>query len=287
MVAVEGSVVRDQRQALNGGERIRVELPEPISTAARGEEMPLRVLYEDNDLLVLDKPAGVVVHPAPGNETGTLVNALIAHCGDSLSGIGGERRPGIVHRLDKDTSGVMVVAKNDQAHRGLAEQFAAHGKDGRLKRAYLALVWGVPERDRGSVSVALARSATNRRKIAVSRGSNGRHAVTHFEVLERYGTPGVVSLIECRLETGRTHQIRVHMAHIGHPLLGDPVYGTGFKASERKLPETARNALKALNRQALHAYELGFEHPRTGQPMRFTSPPPSDLNNLIAALAPS
>lgn len=284
MVTVEGLVVHDRRLTLKGGEQVRIEVPAPVSAKASAETLPLHILYEDADLIVLNKPAGVVVHPAPGHETGTLVNALIAHCGESLSGIGGERRPGIVHRLDKDTSGVMVVAKNDLAHRGLAEQFAAHGRDGRLSRAYLALVWGTPERGQGSVSASLARSSTDRRKIAASHSSRARHAVTHYRVLEHYGAPAVVSLVECRLETGRTHQIRVHMAHIGHPVLGDPVYGTGFKASERKLPEAARSALKALNRQALHACVLGFNHPRTGVPLEFESLVPADFANLVKAL---
>ncbi len=231
-------------------------MPEPIA---------LDIVYEDGDLIVIDKPPGLVVHPGAGNETGTLVNALIAHCGESLSGIGGVKRPGIVHRLDKDTSGLLVVAKNDRAHKALSEQFAAHGRDGRLERAYLAIVWGVPERPRGSVEGAIARSTANRQKMAVSRAASARDAITHYEVLETFGTPPVASLLRCVLETGRTHQIRLHMAHIGHPLLGDMTYGSGFKTSERRLPEAARDALKSLNRQALHATLLGFEHPATGQ----------------------
>ena len=206
--------------------------------------MPLVVVYEDAHLIVIDKPAGLAVHPGPGHATGTLVNALIAHCGESLSGIGGVRRPGIVHRLDKDTTGLLVVAKTDKAHAGLAEQFAAHGADGRLERRYRALAWGAPERPRGAIDAALARSNANRTKIAVVAEAAGRHAVTRYTVLETYGSGAakkpIASLLELELETGRTHQIRVHLAHVGHPLLGDMTYGAGFKASARNL--SARGA---------------------------------------------
>jgi 23S rRNA pseudouridine1911/1915/1917 synthase len=246
--------------------------------------MALIIPYEDKDLIVIDKPAGLVVHPGAGNETGTLVNALIAHCGDSLSGIGGVRRPGIVHRLDKDTSGLLVVAKNDRAHHGLSEQFAAHGRDGRLARSYLALVWGVPERPRGTIAAAIDRSSANRQKMAVSRSAAARDAVTHYEVLEMLGKPPLASLVRCELETGRTHQIRVHMAHIGHPLLGDRVYGAGFRSSAAKLSGAAKDALNALNRQALHATTLGFDHPVSGKPLRFESPAPADFGTLLEAL---
>jgi len=283
-VTVEGAVVTSGSHKLKGGERIEVSIPPAAPALPAAEKIPLRIVHEDNDLLVIDKPAGLVVHPGAGNETGTLVNALIAHCGDSLSGIGGVRRPGIVHRLDKDTSGLLVVAKNDLAHRGLSEQFAAHGRDGRLERAYLAVVWGSPERNRGTISASLNRSNANRQKMAVSRSVKAREAVTRYEVLERFGAPPVASLIRCELETGRTHQIRVHMAHLGHPLLGDKTYGAGFTASLQKLPEAARIALKTLNRQALHATVLGFEHPRTGRALRFESPPPPELAGFIGAL---
>ena len=283
-VSVEGATVTEARHKVKPGNQLRVVLPEAAPALPQAEAMALSIVYEDKDLIVIDKPAGLVVHPGAGNETGTLVNALIAHCGDSLSGIGGVRRPGIVHRLDKDTSGLLVVAKNDKAHHGLSEQFAAHGRDGRLVRSYLAMVWGVPERRQGTISAAIDRSTANRQKMAVSRGANAREAVTHYELLETLGQPPVASLIRCVLETGRTHQIRVHLAHIGHPLLGDGVYGAGFRTSAKKLSDAAREALNALNRQALHATSLGFEHPRTGVPMHFDSPAPEDFGKLLASL---
>ena len=283
-VSVEGRSEIEARTKVKAGQLLSVTIPEATPAEPQAEVIDLDVVYEDRDLIVIDKPAGLVVHPGAGNETGTLVNALIAHCGGSLSGIGGVKRPGIVHRLDKDTSGLLVVAKNDAAHHGLSEQFAAHGRDGRLQRAYLAVVWGAPERRAGTVTASLARSTANRQKMAVSRSTQAREAVTHYEVLERFGTPPLVSLVRCELETGRTHQIRVHMAHIGHPLLGDASYGTGFKSAVAKLSPAAQGELKLLNRQALHATLLGFEHPRTGRALHFERPPPSDLTRLIAAL---
>lgn len=283
-VSVEGETVTEARHKVKPGESLRVVLPEAAPALPQAEDIALPIVFEDDDLIVIDKPAGLVVHPGAGNETGTLVNALIAHCGDSLSGIGGVKRPGIVHRLDKDTSGLLVVAKNDKAHHGLSAQFAAHGRDGRLERSYLAIVWGVPERRQATISAAIDRSTANRQKMAVSRGANAREAVTHYEVLEVLGTPPVASLVRCVLETGRTHQIRVHMAHVGHPLLGDAVYGAGFRTSAKKLSETSKEALNALNRQALHATSLGFEHPRTGRQMRFDSPAPDDFGRLLASL---
>ncbi len=283
-VTVEGKVVTEARHKVKQGEALGVILPEPVAPEPRAEAMELSIAYEDKDVIVIDKPAGLVVHPGAGNETGTLVNALIAHCGESLSGIGGVRRPGIVHRLDKDTSGLLVIAKHDKAHQGLSEQFAAHGRDGRLQRSYLALVWGVPEKARGMISAPIDRSTSNRQKMAVSRGANAREAVTHYEIKEILGSPPVASLLECQLETGRTHQIRVHMAHIGHPLLGDQVYGSGFRTSAKKLSEPAQEALKALDRQALHATTLGFDHPRTGKAIRFESQLPEDFSRLLEAL---
>ena len=283
-VTVEGIPVTETRHKLKVGQAVKAVIPPAVAAEPQAETIPLTVVYEDKDLIVIDKPPGLVVHPGAGNETGTLVNALIAHCGDSLSGIGGVKRPGIVHRLDKDTSGLLVIAKNDAAHQGLSEQFAAHGKDGRLERAYLAIVWGSPERNRGTVSANIARSNTNRQKMAVSRSETSREAVTHYEVLERFSG---ASLIRCVLETGRTHQIRVHMTHIGHPLLGDKAYGASFKASLSTLSDTARNAVNILNRQALHAGKLGFEHPRTGKALSFESPMPADMVQLLAAFTRS
>lgn len=267
------------------GEQVTVRLPPPIAAEPVPEAIALDIVYEDAALIVIDKPAGLVVHPAAGHDSGTLVNALLAHCGDSLSGIGGVRRPGIVHRLDKDTSGLLVVAKTDEAHKGLSEQFAAHGRDGRLERAYIAVAWGVPERRRGTIDAPIGRHATAREKMSVTRHSHARNAVTHYEVTRSFGSPPVASLLACRLETGRTHQIRVHMAHIGHPLLGDETYGRGFKTAIHKLPEAAQAALKALGRQALHAAVLGFEHPVSGEPLSFASDPPPDLAALIDSLA--
>ena len=283
-VAVEGRVVVEARHKLKPGEKVAVDIPEAAPPEPQAETIPLDVIYEDSDVIVIDKPAGLVVHPAAGHETGTLVNALIAHCGESLSGIGGVKRPGIVHRLDKDTSGLLVVAKNDAAHQSLSEQFAAHGRDGRLQREYIAVVWGVPERNQGTISANLARSTANRQKIAVSKAATAREAITHFEVVKSFGTPPVASLLRCHLETGRTHQIRVHMAHMGNPLLGDGTYGSGFKSSTAKLSDDAKKALNLLRRQALHAAVLGFEHPRTGKPLHFESPAPDDLARLLRAL---
>lgn len=286
-VTLDGEAVCDPGTKVRGGQTMTVTLPPPVAAEPQGEDIPLTVVFEDRHLIVIDKPAGLVVHPAAGHGSGTLVNALIAHCGDSLSGIGGVKRPGIVHRLDKDTSGLLVAAKSDAAHAGLSEQFAAHGADGRLQRAYLAVVWGVPPRTKGVVNAALSRSAQNRVKIAVVPEGTGRHAVTHYEVLEVFTDPdrsAVASSVRLILETGRTHQIRVHMAHIGHPLLGDPVYGRGFQTRAARLGEDGRRALEGLGRQALHAVELGFEHPVTGKALSFQSATPADLEELTEAL---
>jgi len=284
-VSVDGEPVLDPNRKVAGGARIALAVPPPVPAEPRGEAIALAIVYEDDDLIVIDKPAGLVVHPAAGHESGTLVNALIAHCGASLSGIGGVRRPGIVHRLDKDTSGLLVIAKNDRAHQGLAAQFADHGRTGSLERAYLALVWGVPERPRGTVEAALARSLHNREKIAVVPEERGRYAITHYDVIEPLPPAApAASLVRCALETGRTHQIRVHMAHLGHPLLGDLVYGAGYKTKANRLSEAQQAALKALGRQALHAALLGFEHPRTGDFLQFESPLPADMAALVEAL---
>ncbi|WP_308424403.1 RluA family pseudouridine synthase [Chelatococcus reniformis] len=268
------------------GETIALIVPPPSPAAPAGEAIPLTVLYEDDELLVVDKPAGMVVHPAAGHHTGTLVNALIAHCGASLSGIGGVRRPGIVHRLDKDTSGLMVVAKTDRAHAALSRQFADHGRTGPLERAYLALAWGGLPVGGLSIDRPLARSTRNREKIAVAPPGQGREAITHVEVgaIWPASQEPVVSLLRCELETGRTHQIRVHLASLGHPLLGDPLYGGGFRTKAALLPSVARECLVALGRQALHAGVLGFAHPTTGEALSFTSEPPGDLAALAQSL---
>jgi 23S rRNA pseudouridine1911/1915/1917 synthase len=286
-VRVNGETARDPSARPAAGAHIALLLPPAVPAEPEAEAIALNVVYEDDDVIVIDKPAGLVVHPAAGHERGTLVNALIAHCGDSLSGIGGVRRPGIVHRLDKDTSGLMVIAKNDRAHQSLAAQFADHGRSGPLERAYLALVWGVPERRRGTVTTDLARSSHNREKMAVVPPGRGRAAITHYHVEEAFGPDPkepVASLVRCALETGRTHQIRVHMTHLGHPLLGDDVYGAGFKTKANRLGEHAKQALAELGRQALHAAVLGFEHPTSGQALRFESALPPDLRRLVEAL---
>jgi 23S rRNA pseudouridine1911/1915/1917 synthase len=285
-VTVAGRTIRDPGHRVNAGDVLTVNVPPPEPAEPEPERIPLDIVYEDHAIVVIDKPAGLVVHPAAGHASGTLVNALIAHCGDSLSGIGGVKRPGIVHRLDKDTSGLLVVAKTDAAHHALAAQFADHGRAGPLERGYLAFVWGAPARPKGTIDAALGRHPHSRDKQAVRK--DGRPAVTHWQVLERYpgkgGTP-VASLIACRLATGRTHQIRVHLAHIGHPLLGDPVYGPGFRTKAAQLPEAARRALEALGRQALHAYLLAIAHPTTGEILRFRSELPDDLARLHHSLA--
>lgn len=284
-VSIGTAPVRDPAYHTGPGETITIDVPEVAEAEPRGEAIALRIVHEDDDIIVIDKPKGLVVHPAAGHATGTLVNALIAHCGASLSGIGGVARPGIVHRLDKDTTGLMVAAKNDFAHRSLTAQFADHGRTGAMRRGYLAVVWGVPERPRGTIDAPIDRHPHAREKMAVREG--GRAAVTHYEVREifagRDGKP-VASLLACRLETGRTHQIRVHLAHIGHPLLGDAVYGPHFKTKASQLGAESQAALTALRRQALHAYLLVLEHPRTGGVLHWETPLPEDLLLLKEAL---
>ncbi len=282
-VRENGTAIGEPGHKVKPGATYRLVVPPPEPAVPQAEAIPLDVIYEDTSLLVLDKPAGLVVHPGAGHAEGTLVNALIAHCGDSLAGIGGVKRPGIVHRLDKDTSGLLVIAKTDAAHKSLSEQFASHGADGRMERAYLAVVWGEPSPRSGRIATQIGRKSTNRTRMAVLTGEQGRAAATHYEVLETaVGSDNrpLASLVRCVLETGRTHQIRVHMAHIGHPLLGDATYGTGFSASKSRLSEPQLAALEALNRQALHATWLGFEHPRSGKPLQFESPLPSDIAAL-------
>jgi 23S rRNA pseudouridine1911/1915/1917 synthase len=253
----------------------RIDIPPPTPATPRPEAIPLTVLYEDAHLIVVDKPAGMAAHPAPGSETGTLVNALLAHCGASLSGIGGVARPGIVHRLDKDTSGVMVAAKTDAAHRGLAALFERHD----IERVYLALSRGAPRNASGTVATRIGRSPRDRKKMAVlARG--GREAVTHYRTLTTFGPAArpQAAKIACRLETGRTHQIRVHLAHIGAPCLGDPLYGAGARG------DLGAWAGAALPRQALHAAVLGFVHPITGEALRFETDPPADIARTAKAL---
>lgn len=284
-VSVGGRTIVEPKRAVNASERIRIAVPEPEPAEPEGEPIPLSIVFEDADLIVIDKPAGLVVHPGAGNWTGTLVNALIAHCGDSLSGIGGVRRPGIVHRLDKGTSGLLVVAKSDRAHRGLAEQFGDHGRTGPLERGYKALVWGAPSPPRGYIEAALERSPRDRRKMAVTR-DGGREAVTHYATEEVFGPAAdpLAALVSLRLETGRTHQIRVHMAEMAHPVIGDAEYGAGFATKAARLPEPARSLARGLTRQALHAWLLAFRHPVTRRKMRFESPLPEDIASLLAAL---
>ena len=294
-VSREGAVLTDTKAKVAEGDEIVITVEAAVELDALPEDIPLTVVYEDADLIVIDKPAGMVVHPAPGTPRGTLVNALLHHCGDTLSGIGGAKRPGIVHRIDKDTSGLLVVAKTDRAHHGLAAQFEAHSVD----RVYQALVHGVPDagdpRLKGvkgtsfeaggvlKIQTRLDRHRHDRQKQAVYF-DRGRHAVTRARLLQAIGNPPQVALMECRLETGRTHQIRVHMSHAGHGLVGDPVYGGRRKAAVGALPPGGAEALAAFPRQALHAATLGFDHPVSGEAMTFVSPLPQDFQDLLAAL---
>lgn len=283
----DGETIMEPAARVKPGVRYEIEAPPPSDAVPGPELIPLDIVYEDDQLVVIQKPAGIVVHPGAGNWSGTLVNALIAHCGDSLSGIGGVRRPGIVHRLDKDTSGLMVAAKTDAAHRALARQFADHGRTGRLERRYLALVWGVPRPRQGRVAARLGRQPRQRQKMAVLR-DGGREAATYYRVVQELGggeREAMASLVECRLETGRTHQVRVHMAHLGHPLIGDALYGAGFKSKTAALLPPARAAVAKLGRQALHAAVLAFVHPRTGELMRFESPLPPDMTEVLKCLS--
>ncbi len=277
-VSSGGRTITDPSYRVKQGESFHLSVPQAAPADPEPEAIPLTVIYEDNDLIVIDKPAGMVVHPAPGNAGGTLVNALLAHCGDSLSGIGGVRRPGIVHRIDKDTSGLVVAAKNDATHNGLAAQFKAHS----IVRAYAALVWGVPRPGKGEIEGNIGRSQRDRKKMTVRR-QGGKEALTRYAVEKRFD--GAAALVECRLATGRTHQIRVHMAHLGHPLIGDPVYGGGLTAARRKsLPGDVLEVLRNFERQALHARLLGFTHPGSGEALKFESDIPNDINYLITIL---
>ena len=284
-VSLEGTPVREPSRKVRAGETFRVDLPDPTPAEPAAQAIPLTILYEDNDVIVIDKPAGLVVHPAPGNPDRTLVNALIAHCGpefgnDSLTGIGGVRRPGIVHRLDKDTSGVMVAAKNAVAHAALTAQFAARSTG----RSYLALTHGVPRPAKGRIEGNIGRSSRNRKKMAVV-GRGGKPAITHYETQARYGDPAepLASLLRCRLETGRTHQIRVHLAHIGHPLVGDPQYGRRMRRTKAANAEAVA-MLNEFSRQALHAETLAFDHPSRPDRLEFSAIIPPDFRALIRFL---
>nr|WP_294168901.1 RluA family pseudouridine synthase [uncultured Sphingomonas sp.] len=267
-----GSALRDPAFKVQGTEELLLLVPEPAPAHNAAQDIPLAIVHEDEHLLVVDKPAGLVVHPAAGNLDGTLVNALLHHCRGQLSGIGGVARPGIVHRIDKDTSGLLAVAKTDRAHEGLAKQFAAHSID----RRYLAAVSGVPALVAGTVDAPLARSSSDRKKMAIVADGRGKRAVTHWRKLKAWRD---AALVECRLETGRTHQVRVHLASLGHPLLGDPVYG-------RSPPKRVQELLRSLNfhRQALHAAALGFIHPVSSKELSFESPIPADMQELFKAL---
>ena len=279
MLILCGEIVTTASRKVREGDVFRLTLPDVIEAIPQAEDIPLAIMYEDADLLVLNKPAGLVVHPAPGHYKSTLVNALLAHCGNSLSGIGGVRRPGIVHRLDKETSGLMVVAKNDQTHQGLSAQFANRT----LSRSYQAFVWGIPQPRQGIIEGDIGRSPHNRQKMAVVT-KQGRPAITQYQIIKRFfakeDVSQGISLIQCDLMTGRTHQIRVHMAHVGHPLVGDPVYG--------RIPKWAKKAFDptvlTFPRQALHAFRLTFVHPGTKEVMTFEAPLPQDLETLASAL---
>lgn len=259
------------------GEHYRLILPPPAPITAQAQDIPLSIVYEDAHLIVIDKPAGLVVHPAPGNPDRTLVNALLHHCGPELTGIGGAERPGIVHRIDKDTSGLIVAAKTEAAHQGLVALFARHD----ILRRYDAVIWGSPPKE-ATIDAAIGRDPKDRKRMAVVPANKGKSAITHLTLIRRFGLGA--ALVACRLETGRTHQIRVHCAHIGHPLIGDPLYGRASKARLAKLTQAGQRAATEFPRQALHAGELGFIHPITGERMHFESPLPNDLTALMAAL---
>ncbi len=297
-VSVDGAVVTDPRFRVAEGAEIAITLEPATESHISGEDIALDIVFEDDDLIVLNKPAGMVVHPAPGTPGGTLVNALIHHCGDTLSGVGGEKRPGIVHRIDKETSGLLVVAKSDRAHHGLAAQFEAHT----VERRYLAICYGVPDQadprlhgvkgtsfEAGNIlkiQTHLGRHKNDRQKQAVYF-NQGRHAVTRARIVEPLGNPPVACLIECWLETGRTHQIRVHMTHAGHALIGDPVYGGKRKLAIKSVGEAGQAAALAFPRQALHAATLGFTHPVTDEVLEFQAPLPDDFAELLHALGGS
>jgi len=281
-VSIDGETIGDADRLVKQGERFCILVPAPVAAEPKAQDIQLNIVFEDSDLIVVDKPAGLVVHPAVGNQDGTLVNALLAHCED-LSGVGGVARPGIVHRLDKDTSGVLVAAKNETTMLGLSKQFAAHS----VERTYFAVVWGLPRKNEGKVEANLGRNPFDRKKIGVLR-NGGKPAVTNYRVLERFGAPDrpFAALVECQLETGRTHQIRVHLAHLGHPLIGDSTYGRSRTPPRARniAEETAYRAAHSFPRQALHAGLLGFHHPKLARNLRFESPWPKDFSCLVNAL---
>ena len=289
-VTLNGKVVEASKTAMAIGDNVTFQMPEPEEAEPQAENIPLNILFEDDAVIVINKAAGMVVHPAAGNWSGTLVNALLHHCADSLSGIGGVKRPGIVHRLDKDTSGVMIVAKNDQAHQSLAAQFADHGKTTALKREYQAIVWGLTDQPKGSVEGFLGRDNKDRLKRAVvAEGRiDAKFARTHYRRSEEFPSKlkgeSVASHIICVLETGRTHQIRVHMASINQPLIGDQTYGRGFATKAKSLSPLLDKSVRELSRQALHAGHLSFEHPVSGEIMAFDAPLPADMTGLIEEL---
>jgi 23S rRNA pseudouridine1911/1915/1917 synthase len=271
VVTGQGRTVTDPASKVQAGQRFTITVPAPTASIAQPQDIPLNIAYEDDYLIVIDKPVGLVVHPAAGNADGTLVNAILHHCGGSLSGIGGVTRPGIVHRIDKDTSGLLVVAKTDKAHEGLGAQFKEHS----VIRRYAAIVSGVPAPPASTINQWMGRSGRDRKKMAVQSEGYGKHAITHYTTQEVFHES---ALVECRLETGRTHQVRVHMAHIGHPLLGDPLYGRPKKGFKTLLDTLG------FHRQALHAGRLGFIHPITGEKLDFTSPIPADMQQLLSQL---
>ena len=285
-VSSGGATIKDGNYRIKPGEAFAVRLPAPVPAEPLGQDIPLNIVYEDEHLIVLDKQAGLVVHPAAGNPDGTLVNALIAHCGSSLKGIGGVGRPGIVHRLDKDTTGLMVVAKTEKTMTSLGKQFAAHA----IERAYYAVVFGAPRQSEGRIESQIGRNPFDRKRMGVLRGG-GKEARTRYKVIERFGASAdgaraFASLVECRLETGRTHQIRVHLTHLGHPLVGDPTYGRGRQTprGRSEAEQAAYRAVAEFPRQALHAWLLGFHHPILNKPLRFESAWPEDMAGLIGAL---
>lgn len=285
-VSIDGTQIHEPKKKVLPNMTIEIVVPEPESAEPEPENIPLDIVFEDEHLIVINKPPGLVVHPGAGNSSGTLVNALLYHCGESLSGIGGVKRPGIVHRLDKDTSGVMVVAKHDNAHRILSEQFADHGRTGPLERAYLALVWGTPSTKKDTINSYLGRSNDRlKRAVCNQNAPDAKHAITHYKVRDVFypqeEEQAIASLVECRLETGRTHQIRVHMAHIGHPLIGDDTYGAAFRTKANKLQKQDQEKIISFSRQALHAWLLQFEHPETGKITRFETSLPTDMKELL------